>query len=328
MTQTASIFRSILVPLDGSPFAEQVIPLASRIAQRTGGKLRLTLVHEMPSSPLNPATAARFTATRKAERAYLRGVQGKLQEGGAQMSSAVTMLTGATGPALAKFVQEMGIDLAVMATHGRGGLQRAWLGSVADYMIHNIKVPVLLLRPREVGSAGNLALGTGQILVPLDGSPLAEEALKPAAALARALDAEITLIQVVRPVQLAENMVFPFPSSFDEEITALERRQAQDYLDDMIEGLQEEGIRASGVAVVGWSTVQCILDAARPGRVAFVVVATHGRGGLSRLALGSVADKLVRGADVPVMVCRPVSRGKTRKRSPRRSGSRAVMEGR
>jgi nucleotide-binding universal stress UspA family protein len=137
-------------------------------------------------------------------------------------------LTGKAGPALAQYVREMSIDLVVMSTHGRGGIRRAWLGSVADYLIRNLEVPVLLVRPRE-GEAG---------------------------------------------------------------------------------------------PALGWYCAYSILAAARPERVAAIVIATHGRGGLSRLALGSVADKVVRGADVPVLVYRPAGRGAAKKRSPRRASSR------
>src|SRR5512133_1742297 len=95
-------FRSILVPLDGSPFAEQAVPLASQIAQRSGTKLRLAFVHKLPAAPVDSAAAKLFTSietvTRKAERAYLRGIQAKLREDGIRLSSAVT-LTGDPGPA-------------------------------------------------------------------------------------------------------------------------------------------------------------------------------------------------------------------------------------
>ena len=106
------------------------------------------------------------------------------------------------------------------------------------------------------------------------------------------------------------------------------RTQAQDYLDDVAERMRGQGLRATGVAVVGWSAVDSILDVARPERVALVALATHGRGGLRRLALGSVADKLVRGADVPVLVYRPPGRGKTKKQSPKRAGTRGRVAAR
>ena len=334
MAHDPSPFRSILVPLDGSPFAEQAVPLASRIAQPAGGKLRLALVHGLPPAPIDPVGAKLFTsielATRKSERSYLRGIQARLREGGMRLSSAVT-LTGTAGPALAQYVGEMGIDLVVMATHGRGGVRRAWLGSVADHLIRTLRVPVLLVRPREGEPGPARPPGMGQILVPLDGSPLAEEALDAAAALARIWDTELTLLQVVPPVLPSHDLALPVPSAYDEELTAMCRTQAQDYLDDVIERLRGQGLRATGVAVVGWNTVDSILDVARPERAAAVVLATHGRGGLRRLALGSVADKVVRGADVPVLVYHPAGRGKTKKAPPDRVGSRgrvAAREGR
>lgn len=320
-------FRSILVPLDGSRFAEQAVSLAARVAQRAGSKLRLILVHGLPSAPIDPLAAKLFIsielATRKSERAYLRGIQTRLRDGGTRLSSAVT-LTGKPGPALAQYVREMGIDLVVMSTHGRGGIRRAWLGSVADYLIHTLEVPVLLVRPSEGEPSPARPASSGQILVPLDGSPLAEEALAPAIALARAWDAELALLQVVRPVLLSADPSLPLslPSAFDEDLTAMERTQAQDYLDDIVEELHGQGIRATGVSALGWYAADSILEAARPEQVAAIVIATHGRGGLSRLALGSVTDKVVRGADVPVLVYRPAGRGAAKKRSPRRARSR------
>jgi len=324
MVHDPSSFRSILVPLDGSPFAEQAVPLASGIAQRSGSKLRLALVDKLPAPPPDSAAAKLFTSlemvTRKSERAYLRGIQAKLRAGGTRLSSAVT-LTGDPGLALAQYAREMAIDLVVMATHGRGGIRRAWLGSVADHLIRHLEVPVLLVRPVE-GAAPHDRLGAGQILVPLDGSPLAEEALDAGAALARIWDAELTLLQVVRPVLPSPDLTLPVPSAYDEELTAMYRTQAQDYLDDVVERIRAQGLRATGVAVVGWNTVDSILDVARPERVALVVLATHGRGGLRRFALGSVADKLVRSADVPVLVYRPAGRGKTKMQSSNGSRSR------
>lgn len=320
MTRDPSPFRSILVPLDGSSLAEQAIPLASRIAQPAGSKVRLALVHQLPAAPLDPAAASLFTsielATRKSERAYLRGTQATLRERGVRLSAAVT-LTGNPGPALAEHVRDLGIDLVVMATHGRGGLRRAWLGSVADYLVRTLEIPVMLVRPAD-DQAPAEPRPAGRVLVPVDGSALAEEALGPATALARLWDAELSLLHVVPPVVLSIDGAIPMPSAYDEELTALSRAQAQDYLDDLVERLQVQGVRASSAAVVAWSTVDAILEAGRPGRADAIVLATHGRGGLRRLVLGSIADKLVRVGEVPVLVCRPRGRAKPKRRaSPR-----------
>ena len=331
MVQDPAPFRSILVPLDGSALAEQAVPLAASIAQRARGKLHLTLVHQLGSAPVDAAAAKLFTsielATRKSERAYLRGIQARLREGGTRLSSAVT-LTGAPGSELARYVREVGIDLVVMATHGRGGIRRAWLGSVADYLIRALEVPVLLVRPQEGRPAPARPPRVAEILVPLDGSPLAEEALDAAARLARILDAEVALLQVVPPVLLGTDLALPLPSTYDEELTATCRQQAQDYLDDIVERMHAQGLRATGVAIVGWNPADAILDVARPERVAVVALATHGRGGLRRLVLGSVADKLVRGADVPVLVYRPAGGGKTKRQSTARGGARGQVAAR
>lgn len=326
--RNTSPFRSILVPLDGSPLAEQALPLAAHIAQRAGSKLRLVLAHQLPSAPVDSLAAKLFTsielATRKSERSYLRGIQARLREGGTRLSSAVT-LTGKAGPELARYVRELGIDLVVMATHGRGGIRRAWLGSVADHLIRTLDVPVLLVRPQEGKAAPDRPPGVGPILVPLDGSPLAEAALDAAVALARIWDAEVTLLQVVRPVLLSADPALPRPSAYDEDLTASCRQQAQDYLDDIVERMRGQGLRATGVAVVAWNAAEAILEVARPERVSIVALATHGRGGLRRLVLGSVADKLVRGADVPLLVYRPTGRSKTKRRSSTRGQARGQV---
>jgi nucleotide-binding universal stress UspA family protein len=321
-------FRSVLVPLDGSALAEQAVPLASRIAQRAGSKLRLGLVHKLPNPPFDSVTEKLFTsielAIRKSERSYLRSIQARLREGGIRLTSAVT-LTGAVGPALVTYARELGIDLVVMATHGRGGIRRAWLGSIADHLIRHLEIPVLLVRPEEDRPKSDRAMTPGQILVPLDGSPLAEEALDAAVKLARLWDAELTLLQVVWPVSASIESAVPVPSAYDQVLTDECRRQAQDYIDDVAERLRGQGLRAAGAAVIGWSAAGSILDAARPEHVAMVVIATHGRGGLRRFALGSVADKVVRGADVPVLVYRPAVRVKSKRQPSRRVGSRRSL---
>jgi nucleotide-binding universal stress UspA family protein len=300
-------FRSILVPLDGSSLAEQAVPLGARIAEEAGSTLRLALVHQTP--PLNPDAAGLFasveSATRESEEGYLRAMEAKLGECGRRVSSAV-MLTGegGPGPALVEYVRQMDIDLVVMATHGRGGIRRAWLGSVADHLIHNLEVPVLLVRQHEGEPAADHPVGAGRILVPLDGSPLAEEALDAAASFARIWGTQLTLLQVVRPALVSADSAVSLRSDYDEGLTAVCRAQAQEYLDEVVDRLHGHGVGASGAAILGWNVADSILQAARPEDVALVVIATHGRSGLGRLVLGSIADELVRGAQVPVLVWR------------------------
>jgi nucleotide-binding universal stress UspA family protein len=306
MTSSPRQFRSILVPLDGSPLAEQALPIAVAIAERARSKIKLVLVHPplLLMEP-GPAYTKLELAMQKADREYLRSLVGRLRERlGRALSSAV--LQGPVALTLARYVRELGTDLLVMTTHGRGGMQRAWLGSVADQLVRTSEVPILVVRPREGGPES--FVGLTEVFVPLDGSPLAEAVLEPAAALARLWDAEISLVQVVRPVVLTSDPPLPFPTGYSDQVTAIRRESAQDYIRDVAERLRESGVKASGVAVIGGGTADTLLDLARPERVSLLAVATHGRGGLRRLVLGSVADKLVRAAEVPVLVVRPTGR--------------------
>jgi len=320
MSNASPSFHTILVPLDGSPLAEEALPLALRIAHKSGAAIRLALVHEPPAIPYDAPNARLVTcadqAMEQAEREYLRNAEARLREGGTQVST-VGPLAGEIGPILAEQVLELGIDLVVMATHGRGGVQRLWLGSVADYLIRHVDVPVLLVRPGAGSAPTGIASAATEIMVPVDGSTLAEEALEPAAELARLWDLELNLVRVLHPVMMVTEPALPVPSTYDQELTAACCSQAQDYLNDVVDDLRADGHRASGTAVVGWNPIDTILELARPERVAVIAIATHGRGGLRRLALGSVADKLVRASAMPVLVYRPSLRRMTERRPAR-----------
>jgi nucleotide-binding universal stress UspA family protein len=306
MMSSPGRFQSILVPLDGSPLAEQAIPIALAIAERARCKIKLVLVHHPLLMEPGPAYTKVELAMQKADREYLRSVAARLRERlGRALSSAV--LQGPIAQTLAKYIRELSTDLVVMTTHGRGGVRRAWLGSVTDQLIRTSEVPILVVRPRE-GEAAESAVNLAEILVPLDGSPLAEAVLEPAAALARLWDGEMSLVQVVRPIVLDSDPVLPFPIGYSDQATTIRRESAQDYIRDVAERLRESGVKASGVAVIGGGIADTLLNLARPERIGLVAVATHGRGGLRRLALGSVADKLVRAAEVPVLVVRPAAR--------------------
>ena len=320
MTSSPGRFQSILVPLDGSRLAEQAIPIALAIAERARSKVKLVLVHHPLLMEPGPAYTKLELAMQKADREYLRSVAARLRERlGRALSSAV--LQGPIAPTLARYIRELSTDLVVMTTHGRGGLRRAWLGSVADQLIRTSEVPILVVRPRD-GKAAESPVDLAEMLVPLDGSPLAETVLEPAAALARLWDGEVSLVQVVRPIVLDSDPVLPFPIGYSDQATTMRRESAQDYIRDVAERLRESGVKASGVAVIGAGIADTLLNLARPERVGLVAVATHGRGGLRRLALGSVADKLVRAAEVPVLVVRPALR-----RSRRRSEEHNVSVG-
>ncbi len=307
MAAKGTPFGSMLVPLDGSSTAEQAVPLAIALAQRLRCKVRLALVHQTLIAPVHAGTEQTYTsielAVQKSEREYLRRWADRIRERSKRTVTAVT-LTGSIAPALERYARD-NVDLVVMATHGRGPLRRAWLGSVADHLMRSLEIPVLLVRPTHEEPVQPPTAQLGSILVPLDGSPLAEAALEPAMALARAWDGEICLVQVIEPLVFPiESQMVP-PTGYDEKLTTIRRDAANDYLKDITKRIQADGLRASAAAVLGVGVAEALLALAHPERFGLIAIATHGYGGIRRLALGSVADKLIRGADIPVLVCKP-----------------------
>ncbi len=321
MTSYSEQLRSILVPLDGSSVAEQALPVAVTIAERARCKVKLVLVHQpLLGVEPGPAYTKMELAMEKADRDYLRSVVARYRERlGRTLTSAV--LEGPVAATLTQYGRELSADLVVMTTHGRGGIRRAWLGSVADQLIRISDVPILVVRAQDREQTPSVNLGG--ILVPLDGSPLAEAVLEPVTALARLWDAEVSLVQVVRPITLTSDPVLPFPVGYSDQVTRIRREAAHDYIRDVAERLREAGVKASGVAVTGGAVAETLLDLARPERVGIMAMATHGRGGVRRLVLGSVADKLVRAADVPVLVVRPRGAG-ARRQTRRKAGAAQV----
>lgn len=301
-------FRSVIVPLDGSPFAEQALPVAAAIARAARAKLRLVLVHQLPPPPGDRDTTRLYVsvelAVRRSQRDYLRAAAARLREAhGIQV--ATVLLEGPVGPTLVSWTHDIDADLVVMTTQGRGAVGRAMHGSVADQLVRTLNIPVLLVRPEAGHAATDSPWTPREIVVGLDGSRLAEAALTPASALARSLSIPLTLVQVVRPLAASAYPPLPFPMDFDERITEVGRKEALDYLENVAERLRGEGARVSAVAVVHVSPAGVLLDLGQPQRGTLLAVGTRGRGGVKRLMLGSVADKLVRGAAVPVLVVPP-----------------------
>ncbi|HZY89719.1 MAG TPA: universal stress protein [Gemmataceae bacterium] len=313
------MYRSILVPLDGSTFGEHALPLAWEIARRTGASLKL--LHVIPPFPVidagGPLLAdADLTAHFQGQaRAYLEGLLQRLG-GVADVAVTPTVLEGEVVSQVKDFAARAEVDLVVMATHGRGPLARFWLGSVADELVRQLPLPLLLVRPREKPPDPRGGPDLGRVLLPLDGSPLAERALEPAVALGGA-GATYTLLRVVKPALLPAYA--PEGRSLEREakglldqIEALQQRllaEAEEYLAGVAGRLRAQGLQVQTRVAVEEQPAVAILREAADARAGLIALGTHGRRGLARLFLGSVADKVVRGAAVPVLVHRCLKTG-------------------
>lgn len=301
----AAGFHALVVPVDGSAFAEQALPLAIRIALATGARVRLLLVHRQPAAPLASGAELAYAAldrqTRESEVAYLQGLERRLADAGVAQVEA-SLLGGPVADALEAEIARWGADLVVMSTHGRSGLGRFWLGSVADRLLHNVTVPLLLVRPAPNATAVPPA-DIERIVVPLDGSALARSVLEPAAALAARLGAELHLIQVIPPPYYVGGAV-DLPFTYDPALDATLEREAAEHLAAQAALLGSRGLRVTTQVERNPAVAHAVLDAAAASGGSMICVATRGRTGAGRVFLGSVADKLVRGASGPVLVWR------------------------
>lgn len=303
-------WTSVLVPLDGSDFAREALPAAEHLARRDGARLRLVSVHPgLPPGPGGTVPEALARANREeraSRREALEELAGELRGRGLDADAEVL-----SGPVVEELARRAGeaADLVVMATHGRGPLSRLWLGSVADGLVRSSPVPVLLVRPRDDGEgAAPGAGGFRRVLVPLDGSGLARRAVEPASRLLERPDGVLTLLRVVVPVTLSGLGPADVPSGVDVSATEAMEEQAEERLDATARELRAQlDLEVESRLVRHPHPAEAVLRAVSETGADAAALATHGRGGLQRVLLGSVADKVVRGTRTPVLVVRPAA---------------------
>jgi nucleotide-binding universal stress UspA family protein len=302
------MYRSILVPLDGSPFGEHALPLALTLARKAGARLQLAHVQVLPA-PMFVECRANVENTRdpravEKAKEYLENVAKRLA-GAANVAVSPVVLEGGIVAALTTHVTNTAVDLVVMTTHGRGPFSRFWLGSVADEFIRRAPVPVLLVRPQETPADLAREVTLRKLLVPLDGSAVGERILEPAVALGSLMKAEVTLLRVVPPPMFTVYEPMGYGAHLPEEPSLEEqRRHAQAYVDQVAARLRAQSRVVSTRVLVGREPAEAILEEAQTQGSHFIALATHGRKGLTRLLLGSVADKVIRAATIPILVCR------------------------
>lgn len=298
------MYKRIMVPLDGTTFSEQALAFAVSIAQKEGAALSLATVETPP--PLTFPDVHLREPLRELESEYLEGVADRVRDTGLTDVS-VSILTGNTPVALEAYREEIGADLTVMSTHGRGPVARAWLGSVADHFVRTTSAPVLMVRPTTSMEAVDLSTprGFGHVFVTLDGSPLSESAIEPAMALSRLFDAQTTLVHLIAYPNRTESVYLPDAVDAIRQKLEERRQASEEELDALSKRLMSEGYDVGQVSRVVAHVPQGILECATERGADVIVMASHGRGGIKRLLLGSVADKVLRGADLPVLVVPP-----------------------
>ena len=298
------MIERILVPLDGTIFAEHALPYAISLAKHSGAALSLTMVEVPP--PMAFPDLSFLEPLTEAEVGYLDSVADRVREAGiADVSPQV--IKGNVPEALEEHRRKIGADLTVMATHGRGPMARSWLGSVADHFARSTAAPVLMVRPDHANDEVELTglPSVSEILVTLDGSALSESALEPALELARLYGARATLVRLVEYPNRTESVYLPDAVEAIEERLEESRAAAHDELERIATRLRTDGGSPVDLETrVVVHAAEGILDVAGEREADLIAIASHGRGGLRRLVLGSVADKVLRGSPIPVLIVR------------------------
>ncbi len=301
----AAVMKSILVPLDGSALAERALPHAEAIARATQARLVLVRVEHERTLGGMQNEANRMVVMQEAE-AYLTTIVERLWAAG--LPAEISVAYGDVAAEISAAAECYGADLIVMATHGRGGLGRVVYGSIAEALAQRSSIPILLVR---AGSATPPTLpfsGHPSIVVPLDGSDLAEEALPVAVNLSMALGGALVLLQAVSPFEEAvhpEAVRLGFPQHEAERMA-----QAHTYLHTLVARSATGGCQVHCDVRYG-VPAEAIQEAVRDHQAALVVMATHGRSAFGRLLVGSVAQSVVRHTEVPVALVRPRQRRDT-----------------
>jgi nucleotide-binding universal stress UspA family protein len=295
--QQISAPSHILVPLDGSTFAEQAVAAAKTLAQAYKAKITLVSVLQAQSwfkiLPMSEEQRNQLDKGLQQRNAYLDKVAENLIA--ENLDVQVTIRVGPVAETLNTLSQEEDVDLVVITTHGRSGVSRWLTGSVANRIIQLITRPTLVIRPVETAKV--TAPSFNKVLVTLDGSEFAERVL-PYVRSSAPFGSEIILLSIP---EIPEAQAF---GAVVEEIQALRQeseKKAQQYLEGVAAALKEDGINAR-VVVTGSRPAETIISVMEAEQVDLLMMSTHGRGGLDRLLVGSVAERIIRNTSRPVFL--------------------------
>lgn len=303
------MFRSILVPIDGSSFSEHALPYALALGEALDAPVHVALVHvpdtfNNGSETMLPHSENLDFELKDKEQEYLTALQDRLHTA-SRASVSIRHLEGVVAETLEEEVVEKQIGLVVMSTHGRGYMSRAILGSVTDHLVRHLSVPILLVHPPQSPVDLKTKPAFRNILVPLNGTDLAEKILPPVATIAACGKGQMQLLRVVCPPQ---HLVGPFThktTNADHEMVEKRKLEAMAYVEKTAQQLRKQALAVQTKVVVNAHPASAILVEAQASASDLIAVATRGHSGLMRLLVGSVTDKILRTAAQPILVYHP-----------------------
>jgi len=287
------MYTEILIPLDGSPLAEEVLPYAELFATAFEIPMELLCIVDPETVSTEGSDALENACTESSS--YLEGIARSLT---GRVPVQCTVEKGDPAERIAAAAARTN-PLIAMSTHGRSGVQRWLLGSVAEKTVQATAHPLLLIRARRKQARGN-GVTLRKLLVPLDGSPVAEQVLPYVSYLAKTMGFEVVLLRAYE-VHLRGH------SHRMRQIRETVKDSAQAYLDDKARALKAEGVASVTCRVEQGDAAARIVRVARELPDDLIAMSTHGRSGVRRWVLGSVTSRIVRHSNDPVLVIRAVS---------------------
>lgn len=286
--------HTILVPLDGSKLAERALPFAEVMAKANLARILLLRVVPAAHRVVGDPMVDQSRAVREAE-AYLTNVAAQITT---QTIVESAVFVGDAAESIVEEITLRNVDLVVMSTHGRSGVGRWVYGSVADQVMRNATVPVLLVPASCRITWADARLS--RVLVPLDGSDLAEAALDLASDVTTWLGGEIFLLRVVAP----HGHGLGDASAYLTYDPRSEAEQAREYLSAIADDLRARGHLVTVLTAIGPAAAMIAATAAEHG-IELIVMSSHGSGGITRLLMGSIATGVVQQACAPVLIVHP-----------------------
>jgi nucleotide-binding universal stress UspA family protein len=301
------MYKVIMVPTDGSGFDREAIRVALRMAERSNAKVRLVRVlatdsffGTTPEAHWTPMSAELGRSERTTALSELYALAAECRSG-FKADITVDLHGGPVADVLQGYARRHDVDLIVMSTHGRSGISRLSLGSVTDSLIRHTTIPVLVVKSPTSYLNPQLDHAFKRIVVPLDGSTLAEQVLPRVLTLAKVDDARISLLQVLVPQSYSQKEILdPNLPWWDKDVSL-----AQAYLFRIASRLRRNGLIVSTDIVIGENIALAIGDFASREKADLIAIATHGRGGLARMLRGSVADAIMLSGKMSMLVFKP-----------------------
>ena len=295
------MFKKIVIPLDGSLLAEQALSFLPRFVSPLQTHIDLVCVVQPWVYALGMSEATPISVINDLHenwQAYLHQQEIFLQGLGYTVQSHV--LEGDIAAEILALAANKNADLIVMSTHGRSGFRRLALGSVAERVLQNATIPLLLVRE---GAALQTTNPIDHLLVPLDGSSFAERSIPLAVELSTQTGATLTMLRVVQDLDAQNKQIIFKSEEAAEEAVTQWKLLATRYLDELAKGIKAEGVKVSSMVLSG-DPENLIGTIAETLPADLIVMSTHGRSGVSRWVYGSVANKVLRTASCPVLLVR------------------------